>query len=66
MRFKVVVEKVEGEGYAAYCPTLKGCWLQGETEQEALENMEDAIRVYLETLEEVTKTKHTHEVEVAV
>jgi predicted RNase H-like HicB family nuclease len=66
MVFKVVLEEIEGEGYSVYCPTLKGCWSQGKTEEEALENIKDAIRTYLKTLEEVTRTKHTHEVEVAV
>lgn len=66
MKFKVIIEKTEGEGYSVYCPTLKGCWSQGKTEAEALENIKDAIKTYLETLDEVTKTKHTHDVAVAV
>jgi predicted RNase H-like HicB family nuclease len=35
------------EGYAVGCPALPGCWSQGETEPEALENIADAIREYL-------------------
>lgn len=66
MKFKVVIEEIKGEGYSAYCPTLKGCWSQGKTEEEALENIRDAIKVYLKTLDDVTKSKHTHDVEVAV
>ena len=34
---------------------LPGCWSQGETEEEALENIKDAILAYLETVEELTK-----------
>ena len=35
------------EGYAVWCPTLPGCWSQGATEPEALENIRDAIAEYL-------------------
>ena len=35
------------EGYAVWCPSLPGCWSQGSTEQEALENIKDAISEYL-------------------
>jgi predicted RNase H-like HicB family nuclease len=41
MRYKVRFEKSE-EGYAVWCPGLPGCWSQGETEAEALENIKDA------------------------
>ena len=56
MRYKVNVRKTD-EGYAVWCPGLPGCWLQGETEGEALENIKDAIEAYLETVEELTKNK---------
>lgn len=46
MKYKVVLKKSE-EGYSAHVPGLPGCWSQGETEPEALENIEDAIREYL-------------------
>lgn len=46
MHYKVVLEKSE-EGYSASCPDLPGCWSQGETEAEALENIKDAIKEYL-------------------
>ncbi len=35
------------EGYAVWCPALPGCWSQGATEEEALENIKDAIGEYL-------------------
>lgn len=35
------------EGFAISCPALPGCWSQGETEEQALENITDAIREYL-------------------
>jgi predicted RNase H-like HicB family nuclease len=64
MRYKVNLEKTE-EGYAIWCPGLPGCWSQGATEEEALENIKDAIETYLATVEELTKDKMTRFVEVA-
>ena len=63
MKYKVKLEKTE-EGYAVWCPGLPGCWSQGETEKEALENIKDAIETYLATVEELTKNKMTRLVEV--
>ena len=63
MKYNVELEKTD-EGYAVWCPGLPGCWSQGATEEEALENIKDAIAVYLETVEELTKGKITRLVEV--
>lgn len=63
MRYKVSVKKTE-EGYAVWCPGLPGCWSQGETEEEALENMKDAIEAYLATVEELIRDKECRYVEV--
>lgn len=52
------------DGYAVWCPGLPGCWSQGETEEEALENIKDAIQAYLETVEELSKNKESRYVEV--
>ncbi len=65
MRYKVRLEKTD-EGYAVWCPGLPGCWSQGNTENEALENIKDAIKTYLETVEELLKDKITRLVEVKV
>jgi predicted RNase H-like HicB family nuclease len=46
-RFAVVVEKDE-HGYFAYCPELQGCYTQGETFEEVMENTKDAIRLHVE------------------
>jgi predicted RNase H-like HicB family nuclease len=46
MRYEVKLLKSE-EGYAVWCPALPGCWSQGATEAEALENIKDAIAEYL-------------------
>ena len=46
-RFSVVIEK-DKEGYFAFCPELQGCYAQGDTYEEALENIKDAIRLHEE------------------
>ena len=43
----VLVEKDE-DGYFAYCPLLQGCYTQGETYEEAIDNLRDAIRLHIE------------------
>jgi len=63
MRYRVNIKKTD-EGYAVWCPGLPGCWSQGETEEEALENIKDAIQAYLETVEELSKDKEPRYVEI--
>lgn len=63
MRYKVNLKKTE-EGYAVWVPGLPGCWSQGQTEEEALENIKDAIQAYLETAEELSKNGESRYVEV--
>jgi predicted RNase H-like HicB family nuclease len=63
MRYKINLKKSE-EGYAIWCPALPGCWSQGDTEEEALENIKDAIQAYLETVEELTQDAEFRYVEV--
>ncbi len=46
MTYEVKLLKSD-EGYAVWCPALPGCWSQGATEAEALENIKDAIAEYL-------------------
>ena len=43
----VVIEK-DSEGYSAFCPALQGCYTQGDTYEEVLINLEDAIRLHIE------------------
>ncbi|MCH7732404.1 MAG: type II toxin-antitoxin system HicB family antitoxin [Candidatus Marinimicrobia bacterium] len=64
MQYKVKLEKTD-EGYAVWCPGLPGCWSQGNTEQEALENMKDAIESYLLTVEDLLKDKESRMVEIS-
>ncbi len=65
VKYRVRLEKTD-EGYAVWCPGLPGCWSQGATEEEALENITDAIHTYLVTVEELVKDKATCLVEVPV
>ena len=64
MRYKINIKRTE-EGYAVWVPGLPGCWSQGETEEEAIENIKDAIKTYLETVEELSKQEESRYVEVA-
>ena len=53
MNYKVIIESdMESGGYIAYCPTLRGCVSEGETIEEALENIQKAMKGYLLVLEE--------------
>ena len=63
MRYQVKLKQSK-EGYAIWCPGLPGCWSQGETEEEALENIKDAIQTYLETVEEINKDAESRYVEL--
>lgn len=46
-RFSVVIER-DNDGYFAFCPELQGCYAQGGTYEEVLENIKDAIRLHVE------------------
>jgi len=50
--FDVVIVKDSDGGYYAYVPQLPGCYSQGETVEETLENIKEAIELYLEVLSE--------------
>jgi len=51
MKCQVVIEEdLEDGGYVVHCPALKGCWSQGDTIEEALGNIKEAIVGYLKTL----------------
>jgi predicted RNase H-like HicB family nuclease len=63
MKYKVSIQKTS-DGYAVSVPGLPGCWSQGDTEQEALDNIKDAIKSYLATVEELSKDKESRYVEV--
>ncbi|QID32767.1 type II toxin-antitoxin system HicB family antitoxin [Pampinifervens florentissimum] len=58
MAYLVIVER-DQHGFYAYCPELPGCQTQGETFEEVMKNIREAIELYLETLteEELTELK---------
>lgn len=65
MKYKVVLKRSE-EGVSASVPGLPGCWSQGATEEEALENIAIAIREYLEVVDDLTDGAEVREIDVAV
>jgi predicted RNase H-like HicB family nuclease len=65
MKYKIVLEESE-EGYSVSCPGLPGCWSQGKTEEEAVANIQDAIREYLAAVDDLVKNENVREVEVGV
>jgi len=50
MKFRIHIEQDEDGKFIASCPTLPGCWSQGDTRDEAVKNIGDAIDGYLESL----------------
>ena len=65
MKYKVVLQQSE-EGFSVSVPGLPGCWSQGKTEAEALDNIRDAIQEYLSVVSELTAGANVREVEVTV
>lgn len=65
MKYTVLLEQSD-EGYAVSVPGLPGCHSQGATEAEALANIADAIRAYLEVIQELAQSPGTKRAEVEV
>jgi predicted RNase H-like HicB family nuclease len=65
MKYKIVLNKSD-EGYSVSCPGLPGCWSQGETEAEAIDNIKDAIQEYLSAVYASVKDLNVREVEIAI
>ena len=65
MKYRIALHKSE-EGYSVSVPGLPGCWSQGTTEQEATENIRDAIREYLSVVDEQLRGEDIREIEVTV
>jgi predicted RNase H-like HicB family nuclease len=59
MSYKVaaIIEK-DKEGYYAHCPELPGCQTQGDSIEETLANLREAIELYLETLTDDERAQH--------
>ena len=52
MKLKVVLEPSEDGGYTVYAPSLPGCISEGDTREEALANIREAIALYIEPSED--------------
>jgi predicted RNase H-like HicB family nuclease len=67
MNLKVTVEKGEDGYFVARCLSLKSCWSQGKTREEALQGIRDAIDLYLEpTATEVSAHRAKEIIELSV
>ncbi|MGI8744305.1 MAG: type II toxin-antitoxin system HicB family antitoxin [Bryobacteraceae bacterium] len=62
MKYRVALRKHD-EGYSVSCPSLPGCWSQGRTEQEALQNIQGAIEDYLLAINDTVEIR---EIEVTI
>ena len=65
LSYPIVLHKTE-EGFAVNCPALPGCWSQGSTEEEATENIRDAIREYLAAISDAFSAETLRQVEVTI
>ena len=65
MRYRIALHQSD-EGYSVSVPGLPGCWSQGATESEAIENIKDAIREYLSVIDEQLRDEQVREIEVSV
>jgi predicted RNase H-like HicB family nuclease len=65
MKYKVLLHESE-EGFSVSCPGLPGCWSQGQTEEDALRNIQDAIQEYLGAVDDLVKGQDVREVQVPV
>jgi predicted RNase H-like HicB family nuclease len=63
MKYSVALMPTE-EGFSVCCPGLPGCWSHGATEEEALANVREAIRQYLDVAKELAGRENLREVEV--
>jgi len=67
MKLKVVLEPSEEGGFTVHVPSLPGCISEGDSKEEALQNIKEAIELYLEPVEDdLTFTPGTEVLEVAV
>ncbi len=64
MKYRIALHRSE-EGYSVSVPGLPGCWSQGQTEREAIENIRDAIREYLSVVEDQLRGEDVREIEVS-
>lgn len=65
MKYKIAIQESE-EGFSVSVPGLPGCWSEGKTEEEALDNIQHAIREYLAVVEDQLRDTDVREIDVAV
>lgn len=65
MKYKIALRESE-EGFSVSVPGLPGCWSQGATKEEAIDNIADAIREYLTVVDELTEGAEVHEIELVI
>jgi len=67
MKLRVVLEPSEEGGYTVSVPSLPGCISEGDTKEEALENIREAIDLYLEVVEDdLVFSDKAEQIEIAV
>lgn len=64
MQYRILLHESE-EGFSVSCPGLPGCWSQGNTEQEAIENVKEAILDYLAVVKEMTEGQNVRIIDIA-
>lgn len=65
MHYRIALYQFE-EGFAVSVPGLPGCWSQGATEAQAIENAKHAIRDYLAVVDELLRNEQVREIEVSL
>jgi predicted RNase H-like HicB family nuclease len=67
VKLKIVIEQGEDGYFVAHCPSLKSCWSQGKTREEALKNVREAIDLFLEpSPSELIENKEREIVELTI
>jgi len=67
MKFKILLEPSDEGGYTVYVPALPGCISEGNTREEALINIKEAIELYLEPVEDDKSfSPDTEEIEISI
>ena len=65
MKYRILLRHSD-EGYSVSVPGLPGCWSQGNTEEEAIQNITDAIHEYLEAIDDLFPDAEIRTIDVAV
>lgn len=67
MKLKIILEPSKEGGYTVYVPALPGCLSEGDTKEEALKNIREAIELYLEPVEDdMSFSPNAEEIEIAI